>query len=166
MWSSEYSRTTSAGPWTVMAILSDTRSWPEWNAGVEWVTLDGPFVAGTRGSMKVPGEEPLAFRLIWVDPERGFEDETPLPEAGIVVRVRHAIERMPDGGTRITYRATIDGPAADEAGPTIGPAISGDFPDVLAALTARAEAIEAGATALERSTTADRPTADVPSEAA
>jgi hypothetical protein len=34
----------------------------------------------------------------------------------------------------------ISGPAADETGPELGPQISGDFPETLAALVAKAEA--------------------------
>jgi hypothetical protein len=34
----------------------------------------------------------------------------------------------------------ISGPAADTLGPQLGPAISADFPETLAALVARAEA--------------------------
>jgi hypothetical protein len=37
----------------------------------------------------------------------------------------------------------IDGPAADEVGPDLGPAITADFPEVMAALSARAEAVPA-----------------------
>jgi len=42
--------------------------------------------------------------------------------------------------TRVTYRMEITGPAADTLGQQIGPEISGDFPQVLAALAERAEA--------------------------
>jgi hypothetical protein len=38
-----------------------------------------------------------------------------------------------------TYRMEITGPAADTLGPQVGPEISGDFPQTLAALVARAE---------------------------
>jgi hypothetical protein len=44
-----------------------------------------------------------------------------------------------DERSRITYRMEITGPAAETLGPEIGPEISGDFPQVLAALAARAE---------------------------
>jgi hypothetical protein len=44
-----------------------------------------------------------------------------------------------DERSRITYRMEITGPAAETVGPEIGPEISGDFPEVLAALAARAE---------------------------
>ena len=43
------------------------------------------------------------------------------------------------GRTRIIYRTEITGPAAGQAGPQLGPAITADFPDVLAALAKLAE---------------------------
>jgi hypothetical protein len=146
MWTFEHSQTTSAGIADVFALLSDVARWPEWNGGVESASLDGPFVVGARGVMAMPGQEPLSFRLIWVDPQEGFEDETDLPEAGVVVRVRHTVEALPEGGARITYVATIEGAAADVVGPEIGPAITADFPIVIAALAERAEAALAAAT--------------------
>jgi hypothetical protein len=48
------------------------------------------------------------------------------------------LHRLPTG-TRITYRMEITGEQADTIGPEIGPAISGDFPQVIAALIALAE---------------------------
>jgi hypothetical protein len=120
-------------------LFAEASLWPEWNAGTEWVELDGPFAAGTTGRMKVPGEEPLAFRLVQVGPN-GFEDETPIPDAGIVVRVRHQIEPLANGSSRVVYRATVEGRNAQKVGPDIGAQVTADFPDVLAALKARAEA--------------------------
>jgi hypothetical protein len=35
---------------------------------------------------------------------------------------------------RVTYRTEISGPAADQVGPELGPQITGDFPQTLAAL--------------------------------
>jgi hypothetical protein len=40
----------------------------------------------------------------------------------------------------VIYRTEITGPAADQVGPQLGPAITGDFPEVLAALVKLAEA--------------------------
>lgn len=145
MWSYETSLETGAGAEAVFEIFSDLANWPEWNAGVERMELQGPFATGTSGTMFMPGEEPLAFRLVWVGEGQGFEDETPIPDAGVVVRVRHTLNPLATGGTRITYAATVDGPAADTVGPEVGTAITADFPQVLAALAARAEAAEAAA---------------------
>ena len=54
------------------------------------------------------------------------------------LRTTHRVERIAAGRSRITYRMEITGPAADTVGPEIGPEISGDFPQVLKALAARA----------------------------
>jgi hypothetical protein len=51
------------------------------------------------------------------------------------VTVHHRLHRLPTG-TRIAYQMEITGEQADSLGPEIGPAISGDFPQVIAALIA------------------------------
>jgi len=53
--------------------------------------------------MFMPGQDPLAFRLIWVTEGKGFEDETEIPDACVIVRVRHSLKKLSLGGTRITY---------------------------------------------------------------
>ena len=85
----------------------------------------------------LPDQSRLRFRLVWVEPGRGFEDETELPDAGVLVRVRHLLEPAGDGHTRITYACSVEGP--EEFGAAVGTAVSADFPDVIAALAARAE---------------------------
>ena len=57
-----------------------------------------------------------------------------------VVRTVHRIDRLEGERARVTYRMEITGPAADTLRPQIGPEISGDFPETLAALVERAEA--------------------------
>jgi hypothetical protein len=138
MWAAEHSIEIDARREVINALFADTARWPQWNEGTEWVELDGPFVAGTTARMKIPGEEPLSFRLVQVGPD-GFEDETPIPDAGIIVRVRHQIEPLASGRSRVVCRATIDGPNAEKLGPEIGRQVTADFPAVLAALKAHAE---------------------------
>lgn len=148
MWSYEHSVETRAGTETIFEIFQDVSRWPEWNPGVERIDLDGPFATGTTGVMVIPGQGSLSFRLAWVGDGRGFEDETEIPGAEVVVRVRHSLEPLATRGTRITYRATVEGPQADALGPEIGPAVTADFPEVmgaLAALAARAGASQATA---------------------
>jgi hypothetical protein len=55
------------------------------------------------------------------------------------VRTLHRVERLEDERNRVVYRMEITGPAADSVGPELGPQISGDFPDTLAALIQHAE---------------------------
>jgi polyketide cyclase/dehydrase/lipid transport protein len=140
MWKFQHSIDASASAEVIFAIMADVGAWPEWNPGVERMELNGTFASGTTGTMVVPGQDPFATRLVWVEAGVGFEDETTVPDAGVVVRVRHDLEPLSGGGTRITYAATIDGPAADTVGPSIGPEITSDFPEVMAALAARAQA--------------------------
>ena len=140
MWTYEHSLETVAKAETIFEIIRDVGRWPEWNQGVERIDLDGPFATGTTGVMVIPDQGSLSFRLAWVGEGRGFEDETEIPGAEAVVRVRHSLEPLAGGGTRITYRATVEGAAAEVLGPEIGPAVSADFPEVMAALAARAEA--------------------------
>jgi hypothetical protein len=59
--------------------------------------------------------------------------------ADFVVRTTHRVDAVDDERSRITYRMEITGPAAETVGPAIGPEISSDFPQVLAALATRAE---------------------------
>ena len=94
------------------------------------VTRDGPFAAGTTGTMKFKGQRPLAYRLVKVEPLREFVDETPVGE--LVVRVSHLLEPLPTGRVRITYSAEING-SEDEAR-QLGPMITQDFPETMGSL--------------------------------
>jgi hypothetical protein len=51
-----------------------------------------------------------------------------------VVRTVHRLERFDTERTRVIYRTEISGPASDDVGPRLGPEITADFPEVLAAL--------------------------------
>jgi Polyketide cyclase / dehydrase and lipid transport len=125
---------TEVAPEAIWALYEDVTTWPSWDAQAEQVTRDGPFQAGTTGTMKFVDQDPLAYRLVKVEPLREFVDETPV--GPIVVRVSHLLEPLPDGGSRITYAAEIDGPE-DEAR-QIGPMITADFPETMASLIALA----------------------------
>jgi hypothetical protein len=137
MWASEHGIETTAAPEAIWRLWSDVPRWPEWNADLERSELSGPFAAGSVITMTPLGQEPIELRIAEaVAPER-FVDEADLGEA--VVRTTHRVDRVGEGESRVVYRMEITGPAADTLGPQIGPAISGDFPQVLAALVERAE---------------------------
>jgi Polyketide cyclase / dehydrase and lipid transport len=140
VWTCEFSFETAASADAIFAVYRDVAGWPRWDAGLDRMELDGPFAAGTTATMFVAGQDPLPMRLIWVEDGRGFEDETQVPDAGVVVRVRHSLEPRADGGgTRIVHSMTIDGPNADHVGPSLGPAITADFPQTMAAIARLAE---------------------------
>jgi uncharacterized protein YndB with AHSA1/START domain len=138
MWATEHSIETNTAPEAIWRLWADVAGWPAWNGDIERIELVGPFAAGSRIVMTPIGEEPVELRIAEaVEPER-FVDEAELGE--IVVRTMHRVERLDGERTRVTYRMEITGPAAETLGPQIGPEISGDFPQTLAALVERAEA--------------------------
>ena len=59
---------------------------------------------------------------------------------GATLGFSHTLTRLPDGGTRIVHRLEIVGDQADAVGPEIGPIITEDFPEAMAALLAYAAA--------------------------
>jgi uncharacterized protein YndB with AHSA1/START domain len=137
MWETEHSIETSAAPESIWKLWADVHAWPTWNADIERIELQGPFAAGSKIVMTPGGDEPVELRIAEaVEPEL-FVDEADLGE--IRVRTVHRVERLDDERSRVSYRMEITGRASETLGPQIGPEISGDFPQVLAALVERAE---------------------------
>jgi Polyketide cyclase / dehydrase and lipid transport len=126
---------TDATPEAVWALYEDVSSWPSWDAQAEKITRDGPFEAGTTGTMTFVDQEPMPYWLTKVDPMREFVDETPV--GALVVRVSHLLTPLPDGRLRIDYSAEIDGP--EDQTQQVGPMITADFPETMASLIALAE---------------------------
>jgi uncharacterized protein YndB with AHSA1/START domain len=138
MWAKEYSLETGAQPEQIWRLWTDVAGWPAWNGDIERIELIGPFAAGSTILMTPIGEEPVELRIADAREPELFVDEADLGE--IVVRTTHRVQQIDSARARVTYRMEITGPAADTLGPQIGPEISRDFPQTLAALVARAEA--------------------------
>jgi hypothetical protein len=136
-WVIEHSVETSATSATLWRHWSDIVGWPEWNEGIEKIEIDGPFAVGTTFTMTPPEGDPIRLRLVEIVPGELFTDEMDAGE--FVVRTVHRLQPTAVGRTRVIYRTEITGPAADEVGPRLGPAITADFPAVLAALVKLAE---------------------------
>jgi carbon monoxide dehydrogenase subunit G len=137
MWEYEHTVETTVAAQALWKVWADIEEWAQWSPGIAEIRVDGPFVAGTTFAMiPGPGEDPINMRLTRVVPGEQFTDECDF--GGAVVTTMHRLEPLGDGRTRVTYRTEITGPAADSLGPQIGPDITADFPDVVAALIARA----------------------------
>lgn len=128
MWRTEHTHDTDAAPEAVFALWADVEGWPAWDASLIATALDGPFAAGTTGTLRphgMPG--PIAFALTAVEPGTGFADETRL--GPLVLRFEHRVE--PRGaGSRIVVSVEAEGPDADQ----VGPAVAEDLPESVAAL--------------------------------
>ena len=145
MWEYEHSIETTATAEALWARLADVANWPEWNADIEKVEIDGPFAVGGQITMTPHGGDPVRLRLTDVRVNELFVDEAELD--GVIVRTMHHLQPLAttdtttnNTRTRITYRTQITGPAADELAPQLGPAITGDFPETMAALARAAGA--------------------------
>ncbi|GAB3988582.1 SRPBCC family protein [Actinoallomurus acanthiterrae] len=138
MWEYQHTAETAAAPETVWRLWADVPGWQTWNAEIEKVEIDGPFAVGSRITMTPPGDEPVVLDLVQVEEHTLFVDQ--MDAGDFTVTTVHRIEPLGDGRIRIVYRTEIDGPAADQVGPQLGPAITGDFPETVAALVRLAEA--------------------------
>jgi hypothetical protein len=140
MWAAEHSIETTASPESIWRRWSDVATWGDWNADIERIEISGPFAAGSTIAMTPAGQDAVELRLSEVAEPTLFVDEADLGD--VVIRTFHRLDHVDEGRTRVTYRMEITGPAADRVGPQLGPQISGDFPEVLAALVERAAALE------------------------
>ncbi len=132
MWEYEHSIETTAAVEALWARWADVATWAEWNSDIEKVELDGPFAVGSRITMTPLGDEPVVLRIAEVRENETFVDEAEF--GGVVIRTMHKLERLDAERTRITYRTEITGAAEAELGPQVGPAITADFLETMAAL--------------------------------
>jgi hypothetical protein len=140
MWTTERSIETRAAPEAIWRLWADVPGWPAWNGDIERIELHGPFAVGSRIMMTPVGDEPIELRIAEAVEPQWFVDEADLGD--IIVRTIHRVEPLNGERARVIYRMEITGPAADALGPKIGPQISADFPQTLAALAALAERAE------------------------
>jgi hypothetical protein len=140
VWSTEHNRETTASPASIWRLWSNVATWREWNADIERIEMSGPFAAGSTISMTPIGQDTVDLRIAETSELNLFVDEADLGD--VVVKTFHRVDPIEEGRSMVTYRMEITGPAADTVGPELGPEISGDFPETLAALTERAEAMD------------------------
>jgi Polyketide cyclase / dehydrase and lipid transport len=126
-WQFEHSAQSKAPPEAVWGRYVDVENWREWSPkGVKESHLEGEFKAGSEGTSKAPHLPKGRFELIEVEPERRFASKGSLPGATLVFE--HMLEPS-DGGTRITHRATLDGPLGRLWSPIVGRIVERGLPD-------------------------------------
>ncbi|SEN92735.1 SRPBCC family protein [Actinacidiphila rubida] len=138
MWTYEHSVETTAAPEAIWRLWADVENWWTWNADIVAIRIDGPFREGAEIVMTPAGEDPV--RLVVADVVAGerFVDEARFE--GLVLRTTHRVDAGTGLATRVTYRMEITGAGAGELGPRIGPAVTGDWPETMAALVKLAAA--------------------------
>src|SRR5690348_12005344 len=128
MWSYEHSIETDVDAEAIWRLWTDVAGWGAWNADLERVELSGPFAEGSRITMTPVGQAPVELTLAQVVAGSRFVDEARFGD--VVVRTTHALDPVGPHPPRITYRTEITGPAPDD----LGPGITADFPETMAAL--------------------------------
>ena len=106
MWHAEHTLDSSADPGAVWRCLAEVATWPDWEEGVTWAELTGPFRPGSLGRMKIRGEGTRQFILAKVVDQATFTAQRRLPFA--VVRHTHSQEAS-ELGTKMTHRIEISG---------------------------------------------------------
>jgi Polyketide cyclase / dehydrase and lipid transport len=137
MWTAEHSIETNAAREAIWRAWADVPRWPEWNADLARAELVGEFAAGSTIRMTSVDSDTVELRIAQAEKPQLFVDEAEL--GGVTVRTTHRVEPAGPERRRIVYGMEISGPEAATVGPEFGPQISGDFPEVLAALADRAE---------------------------
>ncbi|MFJ6051528.1 polyketide cyclase [Streptomyces sp. NPDC092307] len=132
MWEYEHSIETGATSEAIWRLWADVENWGAWNAEIEKIEIDGPFAAGTRITMTPPGEDPIPLRIAEAVEGELFVDEARFD--GLLLRTVHRIDPIGPDRIRVVYRMEITGDGADEIGAQIGPGITSDWPDTMAAL--------------------------------
>jgi len=102
--------TSTAPPSAFFERWAAMDTWPEWDEAVRWVRRDGPFAAGTTGSLKPRGGPKVSFVIETVDPGREFTDCSSMPGASLTIR--HLVAVKDDGRTRVDIEVSLDGPLA------------------------------------------------------
>ena len=132
MWTYENSIETTATPQAVWRLWSDVETWGAWNGEIEKIEINGPFAAGTQILMTPPGDDPIPLVIAEAVENERFVDEARFGD--LLLRTTHRIDPIGQGRIRVVYRMEITGNGADEAGPQIGPGITADWPETMAAL--------------------------------
>lgn len=124
-WSKSYHQEINATTHAIWAVLSDTSTWKQWNAGVKSIELQGDFASGSTFVMEFPDGSNIKSTLISVVAGEHFTDESKLGETSI--RVEHRIQALSKDNSRLTYTIHVQGVEPEG----LGEAISADFPAVM-----------------------------------
>jgi hypothetical protein len=84
--------------------MANVANWDDPPAKFE---LDGPFTVGSRGTTRMPGQEPLHWRLREVNPIKSYTTEMALDGATISFKWR--FDALSDGRTRLTQHIALKG---------------------------------------------------------
>ncbi len=137
MWTTQYEQQIEAPAAAIWAALRDLHSGVATGPNSDSFALHGPFAIGTELSVTPQGQDTFRSVIVEMVENEVYADRTSYE--GLTLLFRHRL--VPSGaGTLVSHELEIDGPAAAQVGPELGPQISGDFPLAMAELAAAAVA--------------------------
>ncbi len=127
---------TKASASAVWSIWQDVQNWNTWDPGIEYATLNGPFEAGIKGTLKPKGGPLVHTCLTHVEPMKMFVDESKLPLAKIIVT--HTMRRAEDK-IYVTHQIEMKGMLAFLFAYLIGRNMKKNLPHEMMAMIKKAE---------------------------
>ena len=135
-WAYETTTVAAAEPQRIWELWTDVAGWSRWHPGIASAGLDGAFAPGAEGHSRAPGGPQSPLRIVAVDPPRAFVTETTLRLARL--QFEHELDPDGAGGTQLTYRVRMTGPATPVFRRVLGPRFAARMPAALQGLAALA----------------------------
>ncbi|MEN6383598.1 MAG: polyketide cyclase [Veillonellales bacterium] len=83
----------NASPEKIWKMYTNVKNRFKWESDLEHITLDGEFITGSSGTMKLEGQPAMSFTLTSVVPNQEFWDRTEIPGTGMAICVGHTLTR-------------------------------------------------------------------------
>jgi polyketide cyclase/dehydrase/lipid transport protein len=131
---------TTASPEAIWEIWQDVTNWNTWDHGIEFSTINGPFKAGTTGTIKPKGGPLVHTTLTLVEPMKMFIDEAKLPLTRIIVS--HSLTES-EGKTYVTHHIEMIGLLSFVFAFLIGRNMKKNLPQEMMAMVRKAESGQA-----------------------
>jgi len=123
-WEITHSVETNASPAFAWRYWTNIANWNDPPAEFE---LDGPFATGSRGTTRLPGQEPLRWLIREITPPNAATIEMNLD--GAVLRFEWRFVELVDRRTRLTQRILLSGEKADIYISQVKAAFTANLPD-------------------------------------
>lgn len=128
---------TKASASSIWRLWQDVQNWNTWDTGIEYSTIQGPFITGTKGTLKPKGGPLVHTQLTLVEPLKRFVDESKLPLATRLI-FSHFLEEI-KGKTLVTHQIEMKGPFAFLFAFLIGRTMKKNLPHEMLAMVKKAE---------------------------
>lgn len=135
-WRFSHTQQTTAHPRSVWAVWTDVPNWPNWDSALRSARLSGEFGEGATGWLKPDKGFRVRFRIVDVEPGRGYTLKTPVPFGSLNVRRSLYTE---NGTTFFTHEVVFTGLFKKALGRRLGSRYRLILPEVMQSIARIAE---------------------------